>query len=193
MTRITSASVMFVVFLMAVPAGAENENDYFTANQSQGTQVYLSTMEANHGDKILPLIGRGRNDEAVTELKYCLDRFPNHPKYLMLVRTVERLTKKPLAIHYFERATRLFPQYALTHAQYGWYLIESGRTESGIGKLQQSIDMDPKLTTAYVWLARAYARIGNQELAQKAASQAAELGYSGAIPRESQETTTTGR
>ena len=87
-----------------------------------------------------------------------------------------------LGIVYFEKALKLYPQYATTHAQYGWYLVENNRLETGIFKLRQAIEMDARMMAAYVWLSRAYVKSGHPDLARQTAHQARELGYKGQIP-----------
>jgi Tfp pilus assembly protein PilF len=92
------------------------------------------------------------------------------------------IKKRSLAVYYFERALKLYPRYAITHAQYGAYLVGIGETEAGIGRLKEAIEIDPKLTAAYVVLAKAYNKVGNLDLAQQAAEKARDLGYKGEVP-----------
>jgi predicted Zn-dependent protease len=127
-------------------------------------------------------------DAAIRDVKYTLDRFPNHPKGLMLLGVVARLTNDPsFAVNYYKRALSLFPQYAITHVQYGEYLVSVGLTNEGIGQLKRAIEIDPKLAVAYAGLAKAYAKGGNSELSRQAAKQARELGYTGKIGGQSSE------
>ena len=156
------------------------EHDYFIAGQDPGIQGYLYLVDTAHANKAVEWIRKGRMSDAIADLKYTLDRFPNHPKGLLLMGTVAGLSGNPgLALPYYERAIRLFPQHALTHAQYGAYLVDIGRTDAGIAKLQQAVDMDPRSASAYGWLAKAYAKAGKRELAQQAAARARELGFRG--------------
>jgi len=114
---------------------------------------------------------------AILELEFVLRHFPNHPKALQLMELVAKMSKEPhLAIPYYEKAVRLFPQHAFTHAQYGNYLVDTGQAEKGIGRLQRAIEIDPKLTVTYYWLWDAYTRTGNREMAQQIAEKAKELG-----------------
>ncbi|MEQ1846397.1 MAG: hypothetical protein ABL983_12595, partial [Nitrospira sp.] len=87
---------------------------------------------------------------------------------------------------YYEKALAEFPQYAVTHAQFGHYLIEIGKAEEGIAKLKRAIEMDSKLKPAYVWLAEGYYTKGEHEQARQAAKKARALGYTGEFPGDLQ-------
>lgn len=114
---------------------------------------------------------------ALGELKFVLRYFPNHPEALVLLGGVARLKKTPsVAVYYYERAIMLYPQYALTHGQYGNYLVGIDELEKGMEQLRRAIQIDPKLPIAYVWLSEAYDRLGDSELARQAADKAKELG-----------------
>ena len=169
----------------AIPGQPTPDLDYFTADPSPSHKQYLFLVTKHHTDKILVWIREGKMNAAIYDVKYTLDRFPNHPKGLELAGLVAQLSKTPsLAIYYYERALRLFPQYALTHAQYGAYWVGTGHMDVGIAELKKAIEMDPNLTVAYVWLASAYYKNGNPDLARQAAENARELGYKGKIPGE---------
>ena len=114
---------------------------------------------------------------ALQDLRFVLRYFPNHPKALQLMELLGKITQQPhLAIRYYEKAVKLYPQYALTHAQYGNYLVDIGQTEEGIGRLQRAIQINPKLAVTYYWLWDAYTKIGNLEMARQIAEKAKELG-----------------
>jgi Tfp pilus assembly protein PilF len=160
-------------------AGTLINQDYFIANQYRETKELLYLLERHHlNQRVLTDFSAGRFNYALTDIQYILERMVNHPKALELMGSIARLTKAPsLPIPYYENALKLYPQYALTHAQYGAYLVDIGRIDAGIAKLKQAIEMDPKLAAAYAWLAKAYLKTGNQELARQAAEQAKALGY----------------
>jgi Tfp pilus assembly protein PilF len=181
MKRITTFIFVMVCFLvLSKPVLAE---DYFIPPADPTQKAYLRNAEVNHLDKVMPHLSAGRIQYAIDELRYTLNAFPNHPRALMLLTIVEKVAKKAnLGVVNFERALSLYPQYAITHAQYGWYLVESGNLEAGIFKLKQAIEMDAKLVAPHVWLARAYSKSGNAELARQTAEQARALGYNGQIP-----------
>jgi Tfp pilus assembly protein PilF len=154
-------------------------HDYFAVSTSTPTiQDYLRHVESFHVNKIQERFRQGDVNLARGDIKYTLDRFPNHPKALMLAGMGARLTKSPaFATAYYEKALKLYPQHALTHAQYGLYLVDIGQTAKGIAKLQYAVEMDPKLAVAHAWLAKAYAKSGNTELARQVAERATTLGY----------------
>jgi Tfp pilus assembly protein PilF len=136
-----------------------------------------------HTDKILEWIRKGDMTTAVYDVRYTLDRFANHTKGLQMAGIVATLTKKPsLAVYYFERALKLYPQYAITHAQYGAYLLNIGKIDVALARLKEAVDLDPKFAGAYALMAKAYTKNGNSELALQAAEKARELGYKGEVP-----------
>jgi tetratricopeptide (TPR) repeat protein len=157
--------------------------DYFAVpGSSPEVQLYLRHTDDFHTNLVQSRIRENNITMALGDLKYALDRFPNHPKGLMLAGVLARLTQSPmLAITYYEKALKLYPQHALTHAQYGLYLVDIGRAGEGIEKLERAIAMDPKLASAHAWLAKAYAQSGNTDRARQAATRARELGYRGQI------------
>jgi len=116
-------------------------------------------------------------------IKYSLDRFPNHPIALQQLSEVSQLMKNTsLGVKYFERAVTLFPQYALTRAQYGLFLVSINEVAGGIERLKQAIEIDPKHPAGYAGLAHAYAKKGDLEEARAAAKKARELGFNGKLP-----------
>ena len=176
---------MMLTSVQGFAADGASGHDYFTANENPGIQHYLYKVDNAHTNKVLGSIHAERLNVAIGDLKYTLARFPNHPKALSLLKTVAQLTKNSaLGIAYYERAIKLYPQYALTHAQYGDYLVAIGQLEAGIEKLLMSTEMDNKLVFAYVGLAKAYYRRGDLEHAKRAAAEARALNYKGKIPAE---------
>ena len=179
------------LFVLSVVIGAPafaqtNPNalghDYFTADQD-GIGNYLRVMTGAHINTIPNWIKQGRITDAVADIKYSLDRFPNHPQALQLLPLVARLANnQALAGTYFEKAVTQFPQYALTQAQYGLFLVSIGNLDDGIGRLNRSIEMDPKLPAGYAGLAHAYAKKGDIAKAREATDKARELGFTGRLP-----------
>ena len=149
--------------------------DYFDPTH----RVELTTVEKYHLTKetFWMEFNSKRYHYALKELEFVLRHFPNHPKALQLAELVAKMWDKPhLAIPYYEKAVTLFPQHAITHAQYGNYLVDTGQAEKGIKRLQTAIEMDPKLPVAYYWLWEAYTKNGNVEKARQIAEKAKELG-----------------
>jgi Tfp pilus assembly protein PilF len=160
--------------------------DYFTADQDVETKRLLKLVESYHTNKVLQQIGNNEYNGALGDLKYTLNRFPNHPRGLFLMGLYGRLTKKHgLVVPYYEKALRLFPQHAMTYAQYGAYLVTLGSIDEGIKRLERALEMDSDLVVANVWLAGAYKRKGNVELSRQAEAKARSLGFKGQIVTES--------
>ena len=161
--------------------GGANFQDYFAAHQRSDS--YLKLVESAHVRTINKSITEGRLDNAIGDIKYTLDRFPNHPGSLQQLSMVAQMAKNiSLAVSYFERAISLFPQYAFTRAQYGLFLVSVNQVDAGIEHLKQSIEMEPKLPSGYVGLAHAYVKKGDFDQAREAAKKARELGFTGKLP-----------
>jgi tetratricopeptide (TPR) repeat protein len=187
MERHSSLALLFLIGLLLSSAHAQvtnpqgNGQDYFTADKRGGS--YLAIVEANHVRTIPDWIKEGRLNGAIADIKYTLDRFPNHPVSLQQLSMVGQMTKNyALPTSYFERAVALFPQYALTRAQYGWFLMSTNNIDAAIENLKQSIEMEPKLSAGYAGLAHVYAKKGDFEHAREAAQKARELGFNGKLP-----------
>ena len=164
------------------PAGYSGPfQDYFTADKTYGS--YLTILESAHVATIPKWMGEARLDNALGDTQYTLNRFPNHPVSLQQLSMVAQMTKKiSVATSYFERAVGLFPQYALTWAQYGLFLVSTNNVDAGIEKLNHSIEIDPKLPAGHAGLAHAYAKKGDMTKAREAAGKARELGFTGKLP-----------
>lgn len=167
-------------------AGELINMDYFTAKDDGETTHLLHLVEIAHTNKVLPQISKNDYAGALSDIKYTLNRFPNHPRGLLLITLYGRITKSyAFVVPYYEKAIRLYPHHALTYAQYGAYMVTVGSVPSGVKKLEQSLEINPELVFAHVWLAAAYSKIGNMELSRKAESKARDLGYEGKLSIES--------
>jgi len=185
MRRCISLTLLIVTLLwlssvQAQPSASPGQ-DYFTADRTYGS--YLTILESAHVNNIPALINRGQLNGALGDIRYTLDRIPNHPVSLQQLSMVAQLTKNTaLATSYFERAVSLYPQYALTRAQYGLFLVSTNNVDAGIEKLNQSIEIESKLAAGYAGLAHAYTKKGNMTKAREAAAKARELGFTGKLP-----------
>jgi Tfp pilus assembly protein PilF len=167
-------------------AGELINMDYFIANDDSETTHLLHLVEIAHTNRVLPQMSKNDYGGALSDIKYTLNRFPNHPRGLLLMGLYARLTKSyALVVPYYEKAIRLYPQHALTYAQYGAYMVTLGSVENGIKRLEQAVEMKPELLFAHVWLAVAYQKSGNMELSRQSESKARALGYTGRISMES--------
>jgi predicted Zn-dependent protease len=185
MRRYVALTLLIITLLWLSSAQAQPSTqagqDYFTADRTSGS--YLTILESAHVNNIALAINRGQWNSALGDIRYTLDRFPNHPTALQQLSMVAQLTKNTaLATSYFERAVSLYPQYALTRAQYGLFLVSINNVDAGIEKLNQSIEIEPKLAAGYAGLAHAYAKKGDMTKAREAAGKARELGFTGKLP-----------
>src|SRR5690349_20657073 len=147
-------------------------HNYFAAGQDDSLKDLLINVRSHHlkpcphgpGGAVHD-IAIGRYDLAQADLTYLLDRFVNDPVGLQLITPIVIGGKHYAAwgIERFEYALKWYPNYPMTHAQYGAYLAEIGSVQLGIEKLQIAIKMDPRLVAAYVWLSKAYAKHGDTE------------------------------
>jgi predicted Zn-dependent protease len=172
--------------VMLVQDETQVEKDYFHAANDRNVKQQLNNAEHFHLNKsVLENIATGKYKYALGDINFTLKYFPNHPRALQLLTTIAVLSKnRALPIPYFEKAIRLYPSHAITHAQYGNYLVVIGDLENGIQKLNHAVYMDPKLTAGHVWLAQAHGKKGDVQAAREARERAKELGYSGSLPGE---------
>jgi predicted Zn-dependent protease len=160
--------------------------DYFDASRDASIKQALQAVERYHMNKeVLENIRTGKYQYALGDIDFTLRYFPNHPRGLQLLTAVAALTKnRALPIRYFEKAIALYPNHAITHAQYGWFVVTIGDLETGIQKLKHAIAMDMQLTAGYVWLAQAYEKKGDLQSAREARERAKELGFTGKLGSE---------
>ena len=111
-------------------------------------------------------------------MKYVLDRFPNHPKALAIMGDLSKMMDDDLmGIFYYERAIRLYPQYAITHFQYGAFLMDIGKIDEAITEFQKAKDIEPNVAEPYHMLSIAHMKKGDIELAKEFEKKAQSLGY----------------
>ena len=167
---ITVLALICFVFLCAMPGGAraqvvppgdtENDfgpqvHDYFARDQDPSISVLLRTVERYHlSDSFWQSYRRNEFGAARADLRYVLQRFPNHPRALQLSAYDENVKLDPSqVIQLFEIAIRSFPSHAYTYAQYGHYLVSIGRKTVGLELLDQALRLDPDLVAAIAWRA----------------------------------------
>lgn len=157
--------------------------DYFSMDRYPGTKCLVRLVEQGHvNERVMKEFRAGAYDSVIADLKYALERVTNHPRALMLLCSVARMTHAPaLPIPYFERALKLYPNYAFTHAQFGLYLTTIEDHDAGIVELKRATELDPTMAQAWAWLAGAYQHKRQPEPAREAAKRARELGYDGPI------------
>jgi predicted Zn-dependent protease len=147
------------------------ENDYFSPTRDNGL---LQTIQRYHlsREKFFLYykegIATGEFSRAIDELKFILRYYPNHPRALVFLASIAQMKKDfNLADQHYRKALSLYPQHALTHAQYGHFLLEAGQLDSGVAHLNQAIELKEQLAIAYEWLANAYDRQGDSQKAKE--------------------------
>lgn len=166
--------------------GIPRDQDYFTAHEDPTIRALLGVVEKWHfSTAFWSLYRSGQFRAVLDELMYVLDKFPNHAKALVLMGAVGRDIRRPsVAIGYFENALALYPQYAITHGQFGIFLVDIGQVEQGVAKLTDAVTINPDLAIGHAWLATGYYHAGKPELAAAEAEKARRLGYTGPIRQE---------
>lgn len=193
--RNTAATICYwlafslTLILANPPLGlATPTRDFFTVNEQDdgGRAAYdLENIDENHTGRVLKWIRENRLEMALADCKYTLERFPNHPRALVLLESVARLLEVPaIPMPYYIKALSIYPQHALTHAQYGKYLIGVDDLDGAIASLKKSEALDASISATHVWLAEAYSKKGNVELASQEMNKAKALGYKGGFVGE---------
>ncbi|HSQ61192.1 MAG TPA: hypothetical protein VLT84_12320 [Acidobacteriota bacterium] len=144
-----------------------NHRDYYAISGDAFSIYILPVVENGHlGPKtnprgFWPEFQHGRWTNAVAELKYVLNVFPNHPRALFLLTRLADIMKDPgLPIAYFEKALRMYPDRPETRAQYGAYLVRKGEPILGLAQLDKAIAVNPNLLYARAWRNQARRTLG---------------------------------
>lgn len=182
MMRLLLWVICWSVGFAVIAEGRVPERDYFTADDDPQARRDLDLNNEHHTNHVLKWLRDGNINMAIQDARFTLNNWPNHPRALMLMEAIGRIAHNPsLPIPYYEKAVTKYPHHAITHAQYGKYLLEIGQLDAGIARLLNAIEIDPKMAAAHAWLAEAYQKKGNTDLARKSAAQAKELGYPGDV------------
>jgi Tfp pilus assembly protein PilF len=150
-------------------------SDYFSHSPNSEQIRWAEKYHLNR-QKFFARLKEGQYKYALDELHIVLDYLPNHPKALFLLQVTAPLAKKPRDVIYrYERAIHLYPQHAITHAQFGLYLAGNQQVEKGIVYLKKAISLDPKNEKFQTWLANAYEKAGKKDLTKQADKKAKDL------------------
>ncbi|MBI5855783.1 MAG: tetratricopeptide repeat protein [Nitrospirae bacterium] len=165
--------------------GSLINQDYYTVDHHPETVGLLRSVEYGHfSQPMFDSFRRGEYKAVIGDLQFTLERIANHPGALSLISTVAMVTKmNGLPVPFFERARALYPQYAFTHAQYGYYLLEIGALDKSVEHLKEATKLDATLPSAHAWLAEAYYKSQKMPLAKQEEGEARKLGYTKAIPQ----------
>ena len=172
------------------PSGPTFNHDYYDPSSRElirlvrGAHVNQIIPKIKQSFKIHPNYRKSRLKSALAEVQYVLERLVNHPKALALSATVGNLLGQPkLPVKFYQRAISLYPKRPMPHAQFGNFLVGVGEIEDGIERLKIAIKINPKLAVAYGWLALAYEKNGDSELAEEYAKKAKKKGFRGKLPK----------
>ena len=166
------------------PMLADGFTDYFLKNVNDLAYKNVKNVNHFHLGPAMKLIKGGQPDRAIGDLKFVLRWVPNHPMGLSLMGTVSQMLGRPnLGIIYFEQAIALFPEYGLTHAQFGKFMYDIKEHKRASKYLTKAISLDSKLSVGHGWLSLVYSAEGRTDLAKKSAKKAKALGYKGPFPR----------
>ncbi len=159
-------------------------NDYFAHHTDAHLKELLAKVERAHlaGSNFYAKWNAGDIQYALGDLNYTLWVFPNHPKALHYMCAIAKTTEEySLPIEPFQTALEKFPQHAITHAQFGRYLVEIGEIEGGMKKLGTALTLDPDLAPGHAWMAEALLAAGATSQAMTSVDRARELGFNGKI------------
>ena len=149
--------ICLIVIFSGVVWGQDLErtaSDYFSYSPNHEIIRWAEKYHLNR-QKFFARLKEGQYVYALDELHIVLDYLPNHPKALFLLQVTAPLAKKPRDVIYrYERAIHLYPQHAITHAQFGLYLVGNQQVAKGIVHLKEAISLDPENQKLQTWLAR---------------------------------------
>lgn len=156
--------------LLAVRASAQPSGggDYFDPQKRQ----LLVQLKRYHLDAAVKDMNDRKLNIAQAEVDFVLRWVPNHVEGLLVNEAIAKAKGLPeMAIGRYVRALELYPNHAITHAQFGSYLLNLGRVDAAIDSLNTAVRLDPTLGMAHSYLANAYRRKGDTD---RAASEEAE-------------------
>jgi tetratricopeptide (TPR) repeat protein len=150
--------------------------DYY--DQHPAAHNLLGTVEQHHLNQGIEAVNKGSLSYALQHFDFILNRFPNHPRALLLVSEVFHKMKTPAkADLYFQRAIELYPETAPTYAAYGIFLQKSGQLERAIENYKTSLKLDPGHMGTHYNLGLAYFDKKQFDLANQHAQEAYAQGF----------------
>jgi predicted Zn-dependent protease len=140
-----------------LPAGG---GDYFDPQKRQ----LLVQLKRYHLDAAVKDMNDRKLNIAQTEVDFVLHWVPNHVEGLLVNEAIAKAKGFPeQAMGRYVRALELYPNHAITHAQFGAYLLDLGRVDAAIDSLDAAVRLDPTLGIAHSYLATAYRRKGEPD------------------------------
>jgi tetratricopeptide (TPR) repeat protein len=118
---------------------------------------------------IFRLINSGQVEHAKSNCRAFLDNHPNDINVLGLLGAILLKLGRPAdAKPILEKTIRLEPNFAKPHEDLGMLFLHEGETEKAVGYFQNAIRLDGSQAGAYSGLAKALARLGDNEAAEEA-------------------------
>lgn len=175
-------AVLVLVFGIRSGMARPIDQDYYTVDRYPDIKALLQNVDYHHTRHISRAIQERNLGAAKNDLEYTLVTFPNHPEALQMLWFYAKVTKSPaFALPYFDKAVRMFPQYAMTHFLYGAFLTDFSLLKEAERELKKAIEFEPALAIAHAWLAKMYDKAGDNASARSSAEKAVQLGYRGTL------------
>lgn len=150
--------------------------DYY--DQDPAAHKLLGYVEGYHLNQGIAAMNKGGLSHALGHFDFILNRFPNHPRVLLLVSEVFHRMKTPAkADLYFQKAIQLYPETAPTYAAYGIFLHKSGQLGRAIENYKTSLKLDPGSMSTHYNLGLAYFDKKQFDLANQHAGEAYAQGF----------------
>lgn len=118
---------------------------------------------------IFRLINSGQVEHAKSKCRSYLDNHPNDINVLGLLGAILLKLGRPAdAKPILEKTIKLEPDFAKPHEDLGMLYLNEGETEKALGYFRDAIRLDASQAGAYSGLAKALARLGDNEAAEEA-------------------------
>ena len=138
----------------------------------------LENVEKYHLNQGVEKVRQGKYEYAWSEFAFMLHYFPNHPKALQQAANLSIQMESPdRAERQFERAIRLYPNEAETHALYGIFLHNLKKYELAIEEYKKAIALNSHVIDYHYNLGLAYFALKDYQNARIEAEIAYNKGY----------------
>lgn len=150
--------------------------DYY--DQDPSARKLLGLVEQYHLNQGIAAMNKGGLNYALGDFDFILNRFPNHPRVLLLVSELALRMKAPAkADLYFRKAIELYPETAATYAVYGIFLQKTGQLGRAIESYKTSLELDSASPGTHYNLGLAYFEKKQFDLANQHAQEAYARGF----------------
>lgn len=161
----------------ALAAPAEEQLNYYDLSDPRAVNL-LGNVEKFHLPPGVSKMRTGQYIQAMADFEFVLNRFPNHPKALLLMGEASLKMNQPgKAQRRFEQAIELYPKTARTYMVYGIFLHKRRQFNDAVKQYTQSIELNPNSSEAHYNLGLAYLALKQYGLANEQAQIAYAQGY----------------